>query len=92
MKNARLMEVVDLLEPGPGRRLWFGGAGVLGCLRGISAGQAAWTPAPGRHSIWALTLHAAYWKYAVRRNLEGATGKPGGREPRDGEDRQNRKP
>jgi len=29
--------------------------------------------APGlnRHNIWEVALHAAYWKYAVRRRLEG---------------------
>jgi uncharacterized membrane protein len=26
-------------------------------------------PGPGRHSIWELAVHAAYWKYAVRRRL-----------------------
>lgn len=29
----------------------------------------AWQPAPARPGIWALTLHIAYWKYAVRRRL-----------------------
>ncbi len=28
-------------------------------------------PARGRHSIWELVVHAAYWKYAVRRRLVG---------------------
>ncbi|HEY6549177.1 MAG TPA: DinB family protein, partial [Vicinamibacteria bacterium] len=28
-------------------------------------------PAPGRHSVWELAVHAAYWKYAVRRLLTG---------------------
>jgi hypothetical protein len=50
--------------------LWYGGATVAGCLRGITPEQAAWIPARKRHSIWELTLHLAYWKYAVRRNLE----------------------
>jgi uncharacterized damage-inducible protein DinB len=39
----------------------------------VSAEQAAWTPAPGRKSIWQLALHIAYWKYAVRRRIEGGT-------------------
>src|SRR4030095_16332074 len=42
-----------------------------GALRGLAARQAAWRPATGRHNIWELTLHAAYWKYAVRRRLTG---------------------
>ena len=37
----------------------------------VTARQAAWRPAPGRHNIWELTLHAAYWKYTVRRRLYG---------------------
>ncbi len=59
-----------MLDPEAGYRLWYGGATPLGCLRGVSARQAAWKPAPQRHSIWDLVLHLAYWKYAVRRNLE----------------------
>jgi hypothetical protein len=34
--------------------------------------EALWRPAPGRHNIWELTIHAAYWKYAVRRRLTDA--------------------
>jgi hypothetical protein len=30
---------------------------------------ASWRPAPGRHNIWEIVVHAAYWKYAVRRRL-----------------------
>jgi hypothetical protein len=41
----------------------------------VSAAEAAKRPAPGRHSIWELALHAAYWKYVVWRKLTGA--KPG---------------
>lgn len=72
MSDARLEEALHLLNPAPGKRLWFGGASPLGCLRGVSARKAAWKPSPKRHSIWELTLHLAYWKYAVRRNLEGS--------------------
>lgn len=70
MDNSRLREILNLLDPPAGTRLWYGGATVSGCLRGIIPEQAAWKPARKRHSIWELTLHLAYWKYAVRRNLE----------------------
>ncbi len=43
----------------------------MGSLRGVTSEVAAWKPAPGRHSIWELVLHMAYWKYAVRRKLTG---------------------
>ncbi len=72
MPDQRLDEALHLLAPPPGRPLWAGGATPLGCLRGVGARQAAWKPAADRHSIWELTLHMAYWKYAVRRNLKGA--------------------
>jgi hypothetical protein len=32
---------------------------------------AAWRPARGRHNIWELVVHAAYWKYTVWRRLAG---------------------
>ena len=72
MDNLRLREILNLLDPPAGKRLWYGGATVAGSLRGVTPEQAAWKPARKRHSIWELTLHLAYWKYAVRRNLEGS--------------------
>lgn len=59
-----------LLEDSYRRRPWQGPS-LRGALRGVRAAQATWRPAGARHSIWELTLHAAYWKYAVRRMLTG---------------------
>jgi uncharacterized damage-inducible protein DinB len=72
MSDQRLAEVIHLLSPPPGESLWYGGATPLGSLRGVRAEQAAWKPYPDRHSIWELTLHLAYWKYAVRRYFDGS--------------------
>ncbi len=69
MEDKRLEQASNLLL---GKSNWAGGATVLGCLRGVDAAQAAWKPASGGKSIWELALHIAYWKYAVRRNLEGS--------------------
>lgn len=60
------------LQPAPGARNWHGGPSPVGALRGVTAEQAAWRPAPRRKSIWALALHIAYWKYTVRRHLEAS--------------------
>lgn len=60
-------EILRLLDPVGA--LWHGGPTVSGCLRGVKADQAAWDPGHGRHTIWGLTLHMAYWKYAVRRRI-----------------------
>jgi uncharacterized damage-inducible protein DinB len=65
--------IAGAIHPAEGRA-WHGGTTPDGALRGVGAAQARWVPAPGRHSIWSLALHIAYWKYAVRRRLEGGTG------------------
>lgn len=54
----------------PRRGQAWHGPTVRGALRGVTAAQARWSPAPGRHCIWDLVLHIAYWNYAVRRHLE----------------------
>jgi uncharacterized damage-inducible protein DinB len=59
-----------LLDESYERSAWQG-PNLRGSLRGVSASQAAWRPRPGRHNIWELVLHAAYWKYAVWRMLTG---------------------
>jgi hypothetical protein len=51
-------------------RSWHG-TNLRGSLRGLSPRVAAWRPSPGRHNIWELAVHAAYWKYAVRRRITG---------------------
>src|ERR1700758_4870224 len=62
--------LLAFLDEGAQRKTWHG-PNLRQSLKGITAKQAAWRPAPGRHNIWEETLHAAYWKYAVRRRLEG---------------------
>jgi uncharacterized damage-inducible protein DinB len=66
--------LLENVKPRPGRRGWHGGPTPVGALRGMSASQAVWSPAPGGKSVWQLALHIAYWDYAVRRRLEGGTG------------------
>ena len=52
------------------KQSWHG-TNLRGSIRGVSPALAAWRPAPGRHNIWELVVHAAYWKYAVLRRLTG---------------------
>ena len=49
---------------------WHGHA-LYTALRGVTPKQAAWRPGRGRHSIWELVVHAAYWKHVVRQRLSG---------------------
>lgn len=59
-----------LIEEGYERKTWHG-PNLRQSIRGLTAAQAAWRPVPGAHNIWELTLHAAYWKYRMRRKIEG---------------------
>ena len=52
------------------KRSWHG-TNLRGSIRGLTPAAAAWRPARNRHNIWELVVHAAYWKYAVRRRLLG---------------------
>ncbi len=52
------------------RKAWHG-PNLRGSVRGLDPRTAAWRPGPGRHNAWELVVHAAYWKYAVRRRLTG---------------------
>jgi hypothetical protein len=69
---------LENVQPRPRQGAWHGGPTAVGAVRGVSARQAAWRPAPGRKNIWDLVLHVAYWNYAVRRRL----GSRGDRFPR----------
>jgi hypothetical protein len=60
--------LVGLLDEAFDSRSWHG-PNLRGAVRGVSAREAAWRPGPDRHNIWEFTLHAAYWKYVVRRRL-----------------------
>jgi hypothetical protein len=62
--------ILTLLDEAYEKKTWHG-PNLKQALRGVHAQQAAWRPGPGRHNIWEETLHAAYWKYAVRRRIEG---------------------
>jgi hypothetical protein len=62
-----LLETVDALYAGPA---WHGPS-LLESLRGVTAVEAAWRPAPSRHNIWEIAVHAAYWKHVVRARLTG---------------------
>lgn len=62
--------LLDLVDEAFDHKAWHGTT-LLGSIRGVRADAAAWRPAPGRHNVWELTVHAAYWKYAVRRALTG---------------------
>jgi hypothetical protein len=68
--DPRIGLLLEMLDQAFNQRGWHG-ATLRGALRGVTPAMALWRPAPERHNIWELTIHAAYWKYAVRRRLGG---------------------
>jgi len=68
--DVRLELLLQILDQAFDHKGWHGTT-LRGSLRGLTATEALWRPGPGRHNIWELTVHTAYWKYAVRRRLTG---------------------
>jgi DinB superfamily len=62
--------ILALLDEAFQKKTWHG-PNLRQALQGVTAKQAAWRPSRGRHNIWEETLHAAYWKYIVRRRMKG---------------------
>jgi uncharacterized damage-inducible protein DinB len=58
------------IEEGYRKKAWHG-PNLRGSIRGLTAREAAWRPGRGRHNIREITVHCAYWKYAVRRRIRG---------------------
>ncbi len=63
----RLLSILDRAYDRPS---WHG-TNLRGSLRRVTLAQAVWRAASGRHNIWELVVHAAYWKYAAWRRLTG---------------------
>jgi DinB superfamily len=62
--------LLRLLDEAYSRKAWHG-PNLRGAIRGLGPRVAAWRPSAGRHNIWEIVVHCAYWKYAVRRRILG---------------------
>lgn len=62
--------LLQIIDESYTKKAWHG-PNLRGSIRGLDAREASWRPANGRHNIWELVVHAAYWKYIVRRRLLG---------------------
>ncbi|MGE5800095.1 MAG: DinB family protein [Syntrophaceae bacterium] len=62
--------LLRIIDEGYEKKAWHG-PNLRGSIRGVELKEAAWRPGPGRHNIWEIVVHAAYWKYAVRRRILG---------------------
>jgi hypothetical protein len=63
--------VIDHLEYTFERETWQ--PPLAEAVDGLTAAQAAWKPAPARHSIWQIVRHVTLWKQSV---LDGLAGRP----------------
>ena len=70
MDHPEIEHLLGLLDEAYNRAAWHG-PNLRGSIRGVTAREAALSPRAGRHNIWDIVVHAAYWKYAVRRKLLG---------------------
>ena len=62
--------LLTILDEAYDKKSWHG-PNLRSAIRGVTAKQAAWRPAERAHNIWEYVLHAAYWKYVVRRKITG---------------------
>ncbi len=68
MPNPEITTILEMMDQAFDRRSWHG-TNLKGSIKGMNSQESSWRPAPGRHNIWELVVHAAYWKYIVRRRL-----------------------
>ena len=80
MPDPTIDALLAALDRAYDKKSWHG-TNLKGSIRGLSPEAAAWRPAPDRHNAWEYAVHAAYWKYAVRRRI---TGEPRGSFPLEG--------
>lgn len=70
MPHPEIQQLLRLIDEAYEKKAWHG-PNLRSSVRGLTGKEAAWRPGLGRHNIWEIVIHAAYWKYAVRRRLRG---------------------
>jgi hypothetical protein len=70
MNEASLDTLLAVIDQAFDHQSWHG-PNLRGSIRGVAFRQAIWRPQPQRRNIWEHVLHAAYWKYTVRRRILG---------------------
>jgi len=67
-RDRRIALLLDLVDQAFDRRAWHG-TPLWGSIRGLTQREALRRPGAGRHNVWEIVLHTAYWKCIVRRRL-----------------------
>jgi hypothetical protein len=67
---SEITQLLAILDQAYNKPSWHG-TNLRGSIRRVTPAQAAWRPGTGRHNIWEIVVHAAYWKYAAARRFTG---------------------
>jgi hypothetical protein len=67
-QSAAVGPLLAALDEAYDRRSWHG-TNLRGAIARIEPAQVTWRPGPDRHNVWELVVHAAYWKYVIRKRL-----------------------
>jgi hypothetical protein len=70
MMNGEVRQLLSMIDEAYSGKSWHG-PNLRGSIRGLTPADAVWRPGRRRHNVREIVLHAAYWKYAVRRRLRG---------------------
>lgn len=70
--SPEVTQLLAIIDQAYNKPSWHG-TNLRGSVRRVTPAQAAWRPSPGRHNIWEIVVHAAYWKYAAARRFTGGT-------------------
>ena len=68
MSNPSIALLLRLYDQAFRAPAWHG-TPLWGTLRGLTPRDTLARPGRGRHNIWEVAVHTAYWKYVVRRRL-----------------------
>jgi hypothetical protein len=68
--SPEVAQLLAIIDQAYNKTSWHG-TNLRGSIRRVTPAQAAWRPGPGRHNIWEIVVHAAYWKYAATRRFTG---------------------
>jgi hypothetical protein len=68
-KSIYLPTFLRQIDEGFEKTSWHG-PNLKNSLRGVDRTMAAWRPDEGRHNIWEVVVHLAYWKHRINNRLD----------------------
>jgi len=69
-QSSLVNQMLAIIDQAYNRKTWHG-TNFRGSLMRVTPEMAAWRPGRGRHNIWEIAVHVAYYKYVLWRRLSG---------------------